>query len=731
MTKHIVEVALPVPLRRNFDYLLPPENTNAAVGTRVLVPFGRRKMIGIIVSHKTSSTIDHDKLKSIHQLIDTQEIISADLMQLCVWASEYYHQSLGEVLFTALPKLLREGQLPELRNKYVIQLTEQGLHYDLAILKRAPQQTKLLTLLREYSTGLTLEQLRTYDISESALHALMNKQLITKIIKIASAQPHPAPTEKLQLNSQQQHALDTLRQHHDQFKCYLLDGVTGSGKTEVYLQVIEDYLQQGKQSLLLIPEIGLTPQTLQRFQRRFAEHIIILHSALTDTERLNAWLMANSGDAKIIIGTRSAVYTPLRNLGIIIVDEEHDTSFKQQDGFRYSARDLAIRRAQMHNVPILLGSATPSLESYYNCHQQRYSRLVLTQRAGSARLPSFKLIDIRGQTLQQGLSSQLIQAIGEHLQQQQQVLLFINRRGYAPVLLCHQCGWIATCTRCDARLVLHKSSQRLRCHHCDASHPHIEHCPHCNFKPLLNVGIGTERLEHTLKQLFPQYQTLRIDRDNTRRKGSLQNMLNQIHAKQAHILIGTQMLAKGHHFPDVTLVAILDVDYGLYSVDFRATERMGQLIMQVAGRAGRSEKPGTVLIQTHHADHPLLHNLLTQGYHHFLEAILQERCTSHLPPYSYLALIRCEAKQLEKCLAVLSKIKQHAKYLASNTVELLGPIPAPQAKRIDKYRAQLLLQANQRKCLHLLLAQLVPYIEELPDARQIRWSLDIDPIDTF
>jgi primosomal protein N' (replication factor Y) len=558
---------------------------------------------------------------------------------------------------------------------------------------------------------------------------LVEKQLVTVGEQPLVEQPATETVAPHSLNSQQQAAVDKVSASLHQFAAFLLEGVTGSGKTEVYLQIIEKVLQQNQQVLVLVPEIGLTPQLLQRFRQRLAVPIALLHSGLNDQARLGAWLAASNGDARVVIGTRSALFTPLQNPGLIIIDEEHDASFKQQDGFRYSARDLSVLRAQRNNIPIVLGSATPSLESLYNIQQQRYQRLLLEQRAGDATPPEIRIIDIRSQKMEHGLSPSLLAAIKAHLAEGNQVLLFLNRRGYAPVLMCHECGWHATCARCDAHMTYHHRDRRLRCHHCGSERPADSECPDCQSEEIHGYGQGTERIEAALHELFPGQTTVRIDRDNTRRKDAFNNLLEEIHSGKADILIGTQMLAKGHHFPNVTLVGILEADQGFYSTDFRGSERISQLILQVAGRAGRAEKPGEVLIQTHHPEQPLLHYLQRHDYPALAQSLLKERQDSGWPPYSYLALLRAEAPDIGSPMNFLQDAKQHAGN--NEQVFILGPQPAPMERRAGRFRAQLLIQANDRQSLQNFLSPWLLELENLKSGCKVRWSVDVDPQDMY
>jgi len=554
---------------------------------------------------------------------------------------------------------------------------------------------------------------------------------LPKLLRSGSAPPdnnaikNPGFTAQLppQLNDQQLVAVDKISSTTN-FKTFLLEGVTGSGKTEVYLQAIKKVLDAGKQALVLVPEIGLTPQTVLRFQRRFDVCIATLHSKLTDKERLASWSQAKKGVAKIIIGTRSAILTPFAKLGIIIVDEEHDMSFKQQSGLRYAAREVAIMRAKFEDIPVVLGTATPALETLYNAKRERFDHLHLPNRAGKAIKPTYKMIDLRNQHLKDGLSKTLLTAIAEHLDRNNQVLIFLNRRGYASTLLCHACGWVAECPHCDAHLTFHAREQKLLCHHCGTTRPIYPHCLSCKQTELIPLGLGTEKLEDGLKKQFPNHPLIRLDRDTTKSKNAIHKLLAKIQSGHGQIILGTQMLAKGHHFPNVTLVAIVDADSGLFSTDFRATERLGQLIIQVSGRAGRAEKPGEVYIQTHHPDNPMLTILMQKGYSAFATQLLEEREQANLPPYAYFAMLRAEAKT-----AFLPNqfLREARKVPLLEPLDLLGPVPALMQRKAGQYRAQLLIQTNNRTVLQNGLPRLLDHIAQLPSARKVRWSLDVDP----
>ena len=529
------------------------------------------------------------------------------------------------------------------------------------------------------------------------------------------------------LNVDQQRAVDALQAHLREFSPFVLEGVTGSGKTEVYLRAIEEVVASGRQALVLIPEIGLTPQLLARFHARLSCRVEALHSGLSDGERLSAWTHARNGTADVVVGTRSAVFAPLARPGLFIVDEEHDLSFKQQDGFRYSARDLAVVRARDTGVPVVLGSATPSLEALENVRRGRYRRLELPHRAGGASPPRIDVVDLRSRPFDNGLCDVLIEAVEQAKARSEQALLFINRRGYAPLLVCHACGWIAECVRCDAHLVFHREDGRLRCHHCSAERSLIVECPECGSKDMRRLGLGTERVASALESRIDGLRVARMDRDATRRRGALEALLDRVHAGEVDAVVGTQMLAKGHHFPNVTLVAILDADGGLFGIDFRATERMAQLLLQVAGRAGRGDRAGRVLLQTHHPEHPLLRVLVLEGYRKFCEGALEERRLARLPPFASLALVRAEATQRDAPQSFLSDAEACASARPPAGVSVLGPVPSPMERRAGRYRAQLLVDATSRAALQRFLPGWIAELEALPSARKVRWSVDVDP----
>ncbi len=726
---NIVRVALAVPLPRFFDYLYLPDLT-PIVGGRVLVPFGSQKRVGIVVDLPASSDVAKEKLKPIIDVLDAESLFNSTTWDWLAWSANYYRAALGDVLFQALPVKLRNGESAVKNDRTFWRITDLGKQaLESGELKRAKKQIEALNLLltQDLEKG-------NNEIGSAIWSALKGKDYVKEIIvpteqkswqQALGDNPLVNLDNRLTLNKQQALAFSQLL-FQEGFNVWLLEGVTGSGKTEIYLQYIEEVLKKGKQVLVLVPEIGLTPQTVRRFQARFNVEIDVLHSNLNDTQRLNVWERARTGQSAIVIGTRSALFTQFSDLGLIILDEEHDGSFKQQDGWRYHARDLGIVLAQKLNIPILLGSATPSLESVNNVKNGKYHHLVLSKRAGNATALRQFVIDLKHQRIQNGLSEPLLKRMQEHLEKGNQVLLFLNRRGFAPVLLCHECGWIDECHHCEKPYTYHQHQRVLRCHHCGAQKTVPMQCGHCGSTHLVTTGLGTEQLEETLKARFPQYNIARIDRDSTARKGKLEGYLENIQQGKSQILIGTQMLAKGHHFPNVTLVALVNVDNALFSLDFRAEERLAQLYVQVAGRSGRAEKQGEVVLQTHYPDHPLLTTLLEKGYQAFAEETLKLRHNMGLPPFSFQALFKAQCRHSEEAENALSQLASFFYEQKIEGLQVLGPIPAPFSKKAGQYRWQLLLQHASRKQLQAALSR---YSPELIKSSQVRLILDVDPLD--
>lgn len=732
----LIRLALPVPLGQYFDYLLPQE-LDTAIGARVIAPFGQQHKVGIVLDFPSESDVPPAKLKPILQVLEAQTLFTPDLWALLHWAANYYHAPLGDVLQHALPVKLRNGESLERTQPDYYCVTDVGRKALLnGVLSRAKKQLALLETLHHQNTLFE----KPADCSPSVWAALLEKGYLQRVEQAATFvswreklgdRPLCNQQNRLILNKQQSLVVSRLN-YHEGFGVFLLNGVTGSGKTEVYLQAIETVLMRGQQVLVLVPEIGLTPQTIARFQARFNVEIDALHSNLTESQRLNAWLRAKQGESAIVIGTRSALFTPFQQLGMIIIDEEHDSSFKQQEGWRYHARDLAIWRAKFNQVPIVLGSATPSLESIYNVRNGKFTELSLSQRAGNAAFSTQQIIDLKTQRIYSGLSEQLLAMMNKHLEKGNQVLLFLNRRGFAPVLLCHECGWICQCQACEKPYTYHQKQRILRCHHCTSQHKIPLQCGHCGSTHLITTGMGTEQLEQVLQARFPRYHVTRIDRDSTARKGTLAQHLNDIQAGKSQILIGTQMLAKGHHFPNVTLVAIVNVDSSLFSTDFRAEERLAQLYMQVSGRAGRAEKAGEVILQTHYPEHPLLQTLLHKGYMAFAEEALNMRKLLGLPPFSAQALIRASGRDNDKVVEFLQNLTACLQAIIQQNgwqgFQILGAYAAPMAKKAGSYRWLSLIQHPQRAMLQQLLSRF-DTIKAQFLRNDIRLSIDVDPIE--
>ncbi len=730
----ILQVAINAPLSRHFDYLPPADDAPPGPGCRVLVPFGRQRQIGVVISHATKSELPLNKLRRVLSVIDSEPLLSDHDLWLIRFSSDYYHHPVGEVVAAALPALLRQGKpLDPVVQRLAI--TGEGAAQSLsAVAKRAPKQAELLGNLG----GLAIEGVRFDDLDEAMpgwrryRKAMLDKSWIR--VFESPAEPDFEPqigtvTGGPVLNSDQSKALEAI--HLDSgFSVTLLEGVTGSGKTEVYLQLMKDVLAANRQVLVLVPEIGLTPQFVSRLQERLGMKPALLHSSLPDSARLSAWRRARCGSASLVLGTRSAVFAPLRKPGLIVVDEEHDSSFKQQEGLRYSARDLAVARAKHLDVPVVLGSATPSMESLHHCNDGMYQHISLPSRAGKAVPPLMRLVDLNQHPAHDGISQPLLDAIEENMHAGGQVLIFLNRRGFAPTLICSNCGHIAECRRCDARMTVHAGDPKLLCHHCGASRPIEARCPECDgqFHPL---GQGTERLEESLNQHFPDRTITRIDSDSTRLKDTMNEALALATKGDAQILVGTQMLSKGHHFPNLTLVGVINADQGLFGTDFRSSERLSQGLIQVAGRSGREQRQGEVIIQTGFPKHPFWNELFSGGYSEVARSVLLEREAAAWPPFSRLALIRAAAIKRSDARLFLQTARDKARAARLDSVRILGPVSAPMERRAGRYHAQLLLQSPDRQALHRLLQTLRTDLETETSARRVRWSMDIDPIELF
>ena len=733
----ILKVAVDCPLRTLLDYLPPPGTSleELPIGARVRVALGRASAIGLIVGHATESALPRERLRPVRELIDPTALLSAELLDLLLWTASYYHHPPGEVIAAALPAALRSGLTSRPLASFV-GLTSAGraaLSED--SLRRAPRQRELLQHLAAHAAELGADELDALDPNwRNAARALRARGWLTltqrevMVPDLPPQAPYAPPREAIpELSAAQLTAVQAVDEAAGRYASFLLQGATGSGKTEVYLRLVERVLARGARSLVLVPEIALTPQLLERFRSRLKVPIAVLHSGLSDVERLAHWRSVRAGTAQVVIGTRSAVFAPVAQLGLIVVDEEHDGSYKQHEGgCRYSARDLAVRRAQQNAIPIVLGSATPAFESLHNVQLGRYRALSLPRREDQAAAPRLSLIDLRAHAVHAGLAGPVTQAIDRHLKSDGQVLVYLNRRGYAPSLLCTQCGWIAPCLHCDARLTVHRQAGQLRCHYCGASQALPERCGRCGFA-VRAVGQGTERVAETLATMFPDAPLVRLDRDSAHDAADVGAVMDALLDGSARILVGTQMVTKGHHFPGVSLVAVINADQGLFSSDFRAAERLAQTIVQVAGRAGRGARAGEVLIQTEYPEHPLLQSLIQGGYEAYAATALEERAAARWPPFTRLALLRASAPDASAPLKFLRRARELAD--AGSAVRLLGPVPAAMARRAGRHHAQLLLEHRERAVLQNFLNAWLPEVERLPEARRVRWALDVDPLD--
>ncbi len=729
MQKNILQIALDVPLDRLFDYL--DGGFDVQIGQRVIVPFGTRKVVGVVVGVSDTSDFAIEKLKSIVQVFNGESPLDTETFGLLRFCADYYQYPFGQALLASLPTRLRQIEPAVSRKQFLYTLTPDGLQASIdEIPARQAVQRKIFLALQHGSlTEATLK-----EISASwrpAIETFRETGWIQAEQVLAgfksSKQPVPPPL----LNEEQTFAVNQVIESANTFKPFLLHGITGSGKTEVYMQILQQILtDEHSQALVLVPEINLTPQLEARFRNRLPHFpLVSLHSNLSESERLQNWRLAQSGQARIIIGTRLAVFTPIPNLKVVLVDEEHDGSYKQQDSMRYHARDVAMVRAQRNKVPIVMGSATPALETWQNAQTGKYTLLSLNSRAvAQSVLPNIRCIDTTKLESENGLTPVLVNAMRERLEKREQSLLFINRRGYSPVLLCSACHWIAPCMRCSSRLVVHLKQGRLRCHHCGHEQKIVRQCPSCGNADLHPTGHGTQRLEETLKQLFPSARIQRVDRDSTSRKEALNDILTAVHANEVDILIGTQMLAKGHDFPNLTLVGVIDTDSALFSPDFRAAERLFAQLMQVSGRAGRAEKAGEVLIQTAFPSHHLFNALRSQDYPAYAQTLLQEREMAQFPPFCYLALLRAESSNYRDVEAFLNSAFDLARSL-SGQVLTYDPMRAQMEKLKGMERGQILMQATQRGALQKLLAALTPQLRASKLAAKVRWSVDVDPME--
>lgn len=728
-TAPIVSVAVSAPLRQAFDYRLAPGQAAPARGARVWVPFGRSERLGVVVAMRHGDDDERDALKPLVEIIDAPPLLPEDVLALAEWAAGYYHHAIGEVLATTLPTALRRRRQPPETGRTCWAITAAG---QAALVANEVSGARQQALLRHLlpNGAVDAEALGPLDFD---WRAVMRRLVSRGWVEAGTTDGELAPPfgSAPALTPEQTRAVALVRDHVDGYRTILLDGVTGSGKTEVYLAAIADILARGRQVLVMVPEIALTRHLEARFRARFGERVGLLHSGLADGERARAWERCRRGITGVLLATRSGVWVPLPHLGLVVVDEEHDGSFKQQDGFRYSARDVAIKRAQMRGVPIVLGSATPSLETLANVERGRYDCVRLTERARAATLPEVRAIDLRGLRHESVLSPALVRAVSERLERGEQVMLFLNRRGYAPVLMCRACGAPWRCPDCDASMVYHKQANMARCHHCDRQWPATRPARCCAREDIAPVGLGTERLEETVRATFPGRHVVRVDRDTARGAEALDAIFAQIASGEADILIGTQMVAKGLDFADITLVGIVDADNRLYSVDFRAEERFAQLLVQVAGRAGRGTRAGTVLVQTHQPDHPVLRQVIDEGYHAFAATALAERREAGLPPFAALAILRADAPRPAPPAEFLAAARELLVAGADPHTDISYPIPAQLERRAGRHRALIVISTRSRRAIGTLLSSRLEAIDQLARKTRVRWALDVDPHETL
>jgi len=698
-----LQLAVARPLRSLFDYALPANLPVPPIGARVRAPFGNSTIVGVVMGYATPANTK--RTKPISEVLDNEPALPAEMLAIAQWLANYYQHPIGEVCAALLPTLARRGKpLAEKAEPAFVCAPQSTAHSAEEATGRAKRQLALWHFLQTQPDGVAIQAINDAGFNRPLLNGLLDKALVTPTEPQRAATQINTRPAGLTLTAEQDAALSALLADRQHFACHLLYGVTGSGKTEVYLQAMAEVLRAKRQVLVLIPEIALTPQTLARFRERFGA-AVVLHSQISDSERLRVWLRARDGLEPILIGTRSAILTPFRDLGLIIVDEEHDPSFKQADGLRYSARDLAVKRARDLNIPLLLGSATPALETLHNARTGRYHLSRMRSRPGGATLPGMRLIDTRGIRLHEGMAPETLKLIEQHIQAGNQVLVFINRRGFAPTYLCASCQWQACCPGCDARLTLHRNaaqqSGHMRCHHCGLRAPVPRTCESCGKSALIPVGAGTQRAEEALAERFPDTRLIRIDRDTARTAKRLEAQLDEINTGEPALLVGTQMLAKGHHFPAVTLVAILDADSGFLAADYRAPERTAALIMQVAGRAGRAERPGEVVIQSLHPTNPVLAALISGGYSAFADTELEHRTVGGMPPFQPIAMLRADGLTQQEPEALLRSMMNclPEDLQARQGLQLLGPAPAPMARVAGRFRAQTMIIAPDRRSL--------------------------------
>lgn len=729
-----IGVAIPGPFREPLAYSYDGDVSDL-LGKRILVSFRNKEVISVVVN--TSIVPDQSfikKVKPVIRVFEEEPLFSELDLKFLFWISKYYHEPIGNVISTALPKRIKAGESFDILGDPKWKISEVGLLALDSIPKRSKKLIEIMGFIKDKDFITPTIMNEAFKSWRPHFKAIQENSWVDESFQSCLGDVSIPPRVPHDLNDEQRVVVESVTSSEG-FGAFLIEGVTGSGKTEVYLNIIEKYIKEGKQALVLIPEIGLTPQTVSRFESYLGVKIAVVHSALNDKERHCAWDKVRTGQVSVLLGTRSSLFTPFKNLGVCVIDEEHDSSYKQQDGFRYSAKDSLVKRAHIEGVPVVLGSATPSFETLNNAISGKFKHLFLKNRAGGSILPDVKTVDIRKQKIKEGVSDVVKQRMDAHLASGNQVLLFLNKRGFSPIMICDGCGWKAECPNCDTKMVFHQKINQLRCHHCGHFERPPRICPSCHEEDFSNVGQGTERLELSLEEMFPNNSVLRIDRDTTSTKNKMEDMISKAANHEADILIGTQMLAKGHHFPDVTLVVILDIDQGFFSSDYRGSEKMGQLISQVSGRAGREKKRGEVLIQTRQPDNHHLKNLILNGYDEFSRELLKDRKEALLPPFSNQILIRAEHPDYNLPQKFLHDTANFADSLTSksnlgqNHFLALGPVPSPMPKKQNRYRFQLLIDCNNRNMLHGFFSQIENFMYSHELSRKIRWSIDVDPND--
>lgn len=727
--KRFASFAIALPLYRIFDYSID-SGISAAAGSRYRLPFGQGYKTGLLLEEHDSTSIPGDRIKAVDECLDDEPVLSEHMISLARWIADYYLQPLGEVLFQCLPGYLRgsKTEKPDRVKYWQAKPIDAGLRDKIE--QRSPRQFELLVAIEHAEAGLNAVQLKAINQGWHGLvRALEEKNAIEWDWSTPTGIDH-SDANIPDLNDEQEQSHSQIKNRSGHFSVHLLDGITGSGKTEVYFRLIQDALTQQQQVIYLVPEIGLTSQLVDRVRRRFGEQFTISHSALTERQRYHAWDRFRRGDASIMLGTRSSLFSQNDRLGLIVIDEEHDHSYKQDDGVRYHARDVAIKRAQMLDIPIVLGSATPSLESLNNCARKHYFYYQLSQRPTGFAPPRIQLIDSRNLQLDCGCSPELLQRIDHHLGQKGQVLLYLNRRGFAPVVMCHECGWQANCAHCDSRLTLHQSLNRLLCHHCGYAEALPRLCGECGNPDIKHYGIGTEQLEQGLNKRFPDYPVLRIDRDVIASRDDLDQRLATLRQGEPCLLIGTQMIAKGHDYPGITMSAILDADQALFSASYRASERLVQTAFQVSGRSGRGDLQGEAYLQTSFSDHPLMQSITNQSYREIARSITGERKMLGFPPYARVVMFRADALSLDQAIEKLNQIKQCLQAsVARHQVKCIGPIPALMTRRIGRYRGQLCLLGHDTRELRNALREAMPGIEAIKSSASVKWVVDVDALD--